>query len=204
MIRKVNIVEPIIMFLVIIAISSAIFTLKAVLISISIISCAFLILLFIVKYSESKYTFVLVVVIILIIPVLVKSKLLIFGERTYGKVEYHKEVFTRGLKYGGSYYYSIIKFEDNDNTTIEMWGAQNVIYKSDEKIKIAYDRKDPLNCMILDISYMYYSKSAILSGFLLLVWIALYTSIRRQTFRKDRCSRNKENYPEDITARQCN
>jgi len=122
-------------------------------------------------------------VVILLIPVFAKSNLLLFGERTYGEVLYHKEIRTGAPGALGTIakfsYHSIVKF-DIHNTTIEMEGAQNVRYGIGEKIKIAYDVKDPLNCMVLDVPYIYSGYRTMIAGFLLIVWISVYSSFKKK------------------------
>jgi hypothetical protein len=124
-----------------------------------------------------------------LIPVFVKSKLLLFGKRTYGELVEHKKVVKGTGITDGSFYYSVIRFNAH-GTVIKMWSAQNVKYGSDEKVKIAYDEKEPTDCMIVDISYIYSGNPAIISGFLLLVWIAAYfTSNDRRPVHRSSSSR---------------
>jgi hypothetical protein len=189
--RKINIVENTLLFLFMIAVFGAIATFKAVFMGINIIICAVFFMLLIIKYIKGKYTFIFVVIIIVLIPVLTKSKLLIFGERTYGELITHKKVYSEGLTFGSGFsYYAVIQFKTKD-ATFEIWGAENIIYKTDDKISIAYDKNNPLNCMILEFSYVYFGTSVILSLFLLIVWIPLYFTLKGQVFKKRGFNINK-------------
>ena len=131
------------------------------------------------QYKISKSEFFIILVVILLIPIFAKSKLIVFGKRTYGEVLHHEKVYTKG-SISSPYYYSIIRFSALVDTTVEMRGAQNIIYEVGEKVKIAYDKKNPLNCMILAISYIYSGFVTSIAGFLVLVWIAVYTSFRKK------------------------
>ena len=134
------------------------------------------------QYRISIFTFVITLVVILLIPVFAKSKLLFFGERTDGKVmkkmvSYNNRGNIGNIK-GFSDYFSI-QFYVLDNT-FEILGAENVMYDIGSKVKIAYDKKNPSNCMIVNISYIYSGLATAFAGFLLLAWITTYISFRKK------------------------
>ena len=108
---------------------------------------------------------------LLLFPVFAKSKLLLFGERTFGKVVELRKAHIRL----GSFYYSVIEFNVHDST-IKVLGATNVRYSTNEKVRIAYNKNNPLDCMILEISYILDSLEAKTAGFLIIVWVVAFFS----------------------------
>ena len=128
-----------------------------------------------IHHNISKTIFFSVLVVLLLIPVFTKSKLLLFGERTYGEMV--GQIIDE--KKRGRPHYSVINFNVFD-TTIEIMGAENVIYDVGTKIKIVYDKNAPSNCMIFSISYIYGGFAASMSFVLIIIWFAIYTSFKKK------------------------
>jgi hypothetical protein len=64
-----------------------------------------------------------------------------------------------------------------------MCGPENVFYEIGEKVRVIYDKRNPNRCMILSFAYLYSSPNALIPGFLLLIWIAFYTSFTKPETR---------------------
>ena len=123
----------------------------------------------------SKTTFLIVLTMFIFAPVIMKSKLIIFGERTYGEViDYKYDNFNKQ-----KYYFSKVEFDAHDTKMI-IWSGADVIISRGEKIKIAYDKKKPSNCMIVKMSNIYSKLKLISLGVLILVWVIAYCSFRKK------------------------
>lgn len=114
----------------------------------------------------------MVIALLLIFPFGRHLDLFLFGERTEGVADHLTHVdFTSD----GNFTSMVFKFDaENRSYTIE--GPVNVKYLFDEKCKIIYKKGNPLNCIIPTFAYLYLSTQASISFFILIVWIAFYTS----------------------------
>ncbi|HPT12841.1 MAG TPA: hypothetical protein PLP69_09430 [Bacteroidales bacterium] len=63
-----------------------------------------------------------------------------------------------------------------DGVQYKLRGPLNIRYSYDTPCKIIYNKKDPTDCIIPSFIYLYTSDTAVLSGFILIVFVAFYTS----------------------------
>ncbi len=128
-----------------------------------------------ITFRISRFQFWIVALLILMLPISSKYKLIVRGEKTTGKVIEHKKVVSGRLS--GYDTYSVIEFRA-DSLTIRMYGPENTIYDLGDSITVFYNKKDPKNCMILSLTYIYTGRGAIIPLVLLLIWIAFYTAFK--------------------------
>lgn len=132
-----------------------------------------------VSFIISKLQFWIVALLILLLPLSSKYKLIIWGEKTIGKVVHHHKVGS-GLRIRGNDTFSVIQFKA-DSVTVRMYGPENTIYELGELITVFYDKDNPENCMILTFAYIYTGRSAIIPFALLLIWIAFYIAFKEDS-----------------------
>lgn len=126
------------------------------------------------KIQVNNKLFYLVITLLLILPLGRHLDLFLFGERTEGVADHLTYVDFAGDG-RGTFTSMVFKFDaENRSYTIE--GPVNVKYLFDEKCKIIYKKGNPLNCIIPTFTYLYLSPQASISFFILIVWIAFYTS----------------------------
>ncbi len=128
-----------------------------------------------VYFKISKLQFYAILILILLIPVSKNYRLLIFGARTEGIAVGYGEM---GTESPVGFDYTLFRFE-TDKGSFEIRGPENVIYKPGEKVRVIYNKRNPDKCMILSFTYLYASPNAMVSGILVLLWIAFYTSFTR-------------------------
>jgi hypothetical protein len=126
-------------------------------------------------FKISKLQFYVILFLILLIPVSKKYRLLIFGIRTEGIAVGYGEMRTTSP---GSFDYTLFQFQ-TEKGSFEIRGPENVIYEMGEKARIIYNKRNPNKCMILSFTYLYESPNAMMSGILVLLWIAFYTSFAK-------------------------
>ena len=132
------------------------------------------------NFQISKRLFYFVLILILLLPLIIKSKLLLFGATTEGEVIYLK----RTMSFRSSYLYPIIQFE-TEESVITMSGTQNSTPEIGEKVRIIYEKGNPINCMIFSFSYIYLNFSSVIPGILLLIWLAIYSTYRKSKISSD-------------------
>lgn len=134
-----------------------------------------------ISFKISRLQFWAVTLLILLLPLSSKYKLILWGEKTVGTVVDHKKVgFGRLSEYDT---YSVIQF-NADSKSVRMYGPENTIYELGDSITVYYDKRKPENCMILNFSYIYTGRSAIIPFVLLLVWIAFYNAFKDKKLDK--------------------
>ena len=126
-------------------------------------------------FKISELQFYAILFLILLIPVSKNYRLLIFGNRTEGIAVGYGEM---GTVNPGSFDYTLFEFQ-TEKGNFEIRGPENVIYKPGEKVRVIYNKRNPGKCMILSFTYLYASANAMISGILLLLWIAFYTSFAK-------------------------
>jgi hypothetical protein len=126
-------------------------------------------------FKISKLQFYVILFLILLIPVSKNYRLLIFGTRTEGIAVGHGEM---RIADPGTIEYTVFQFQTVKGSFV-IRGPENVIYKPGEKVKVIYNSKNPNKCMILSFTYLYASANAMISGILMLLWIAFYTSFTK-------------------------
>lgn len=134
-----------------------------------------------ITFRISKLQFWIVALLILILPISSKYKLIVWGEKTTGKVIEHKKVSSGRLS--GYDTYSVIEFRV-DSSTIRMYGPENTIYDLGENLTVFYNKQNPKNCMILSFTSIYTGRGAIIPLVLLLIWIAFYTAFKDKSGTK--------------------
>lgn len=132
------------------------------------------------NFQISKRLFYFVLILILLFPLIIKSKLLLFGATTEGEVIYLK----RTMSFRSSYLYPIIQFE-TEESVITMYGTQNSTPEIGQKVRIIYEKGNPINCMIFSFSYIYLNSSSVIPGILLLIWLAMYSTYRKRKIPND-------------------
>lgn len=142
-----------------------------------------------ITFKISRLQFWAVTLLILLLPLSSKYKLIIWGERTIGRVIEHKKVV--GGRLSGHDTYSVIQFK-TDSVTVRMYGPENTVYKLGEPITVFYNRDNPEDCLILTFAYIYTGRSAIIPFVLLLVWIAFYTAFNDKQIAKPTPPKDKE------------
>lgn len=110
------------------------------------------------------------VTILLLLPLLLSCKLLIWGEKANGNVEYQIKKYANGIRYRGSYTYSVIKFTSNDNKEYELLGPSNVTYPTGKALTVYYNKNNPNDNLMFNFSGIYLSNKGILSVILLILW----------------------------------
>ncbi|MBF8964255.1 hypothetical protein I0P70_13450 [Pontibacter sp. FD36] len=125
----------------------------------------------------SKAKFLTVLVLILLLPLLSKSRLLLFGLITEGEVIGYEEAYTRSLRFSGKTTYSIVEFKTAKDV-ITMLGPPNSSYEFGEKVNVIYLQNDPDDCAIMSFSDIYLGLNAVLPAMLLLLWVCLYVSLK--------------------------
>jgi hypothetical protein len=123
--------------------------------------------------NRNRLFFYLSLFLLLTYPVTRHLNLFIYGVRTEGIVN------------SGSYQrieesvqiYRIIHFTA-DGVVYKVNGPLNVSYDFGTKCKVIYNKKDPSDCIIPSFLFLYTSFTAMCCYFILLVWVAFYTSFR--------------------------
>jgi len=147
------------------------------------------------RVSTKKYLFV--AVILLILPFLISLRLVIFGEKTIGKVIYHKEVHNRRSKAGGYYTYAVIKFTTSESKEFELLGPSNAIYPVGTELKIYYNKKNPTDNLLFNFSGIYLSTNVFIPGILFIIWSAIFFAMRESNNGKLKKNRKIEVFEEN-------
>lgn len=139
----------------------------------------------------SKAKFCIVLVLILLLPLLSKSRLLLFGVITEGTVIGHEESSSRSLRFNGKTIYSVVEF-DTAEEVITMVGPPNSDYDFGEKVNVIYLQNKPEDCAILSFTDIYLGLNAVLPAMLLMIWVCLYVSLKEYAAYK---SKSKKSVP---------
>lgn len=130
-----------------------------------------------ISFKISRLQFWVVTLLILLLPLSSKYKLIIWGEKTIGKVVDHKKVNSGRLSEYDTY--SVIEFKA-DSVTVRMYGSENTTYEIGDSIPVFYKKDNPKVCMILSFSFIYTGRSAIIPFILLLIWLAFYNAFKEK------------------------
>jgi hypothetical protein len=132
-------------------------------------------------FKITRLKFYGILFLILLIPVSKKYRLLLFGVRTDGIAIGYGDEQVR-LTMPGSFDYTLFQFQTGKGS-FQIRGPENIYYEPGEKVRVLYNKNDPGKCMILSFSYLYSSPNAAVTGVLLLLWIAFYTSFTKPESR---------------------
>lgn len=132
-------------------------------------------------FKITRLKFYGILFLILLIPVSKKYRLLLFGVRTEGIAVGYGEEQVR-LTMPGNFDYTLFQFQTGKGS-FQIRGPENIYYELGEKVRVIYNKRDPNKCMILSFSYLYSSPNAAVTGVLLLLWIAFYTSFTKPETR---------------------
>ncbi len=77
------------------------------------------------------------------------------------------------------------------NEVVAFYGPQNVEYETGDKIDILYDKDDPGDYLILNSWGVYLNNSAIISAFLLILWIGIYRGLKLQKAEQELMHENE-------------
>jgi hypothetical protein len=135
---------------------------------------------------SSKF-FWTILILILLLPFSIHWKLFLFGGKTEGKVVHFKSI--SGYKQGGSY--PVIEFKAEDKT-IDVLGPDNYPYPIGKTMIIFYNRQNPTDYIPLNIPAIYLGKFVLFPGVLLLMWVALYVSLKQTQNQEKKKEQNRK------------
>ncbi|HLN53874.1 MAG TPA: DUF3592 domain-containing protein [Lentimicrobium sp.] len=140
------------------------------------------------RFYISRPVFYLILILILLLPLSKKAGLLLFGERTEGTVTDYSLLKGNASsdRFPRPYNVSIITF-DAGGKTFKGEGPLNVLYGLGETITVIYDKDDPKNNTLLTFSSLYSGYGLVLAGFVMMVWMAFYTTFgaKKQKAHRD-------------------
>jgi len=119
----------------------------------------------------NKRMFYLVIVLLMALPVLKHLELFLYGETTEATADHIGKQY---VEYG-NLTFMVYRFTVNDkNYFIE--DAPDIRCDFNTKRRIIYTPRNPAKCIIPTFSYLYLSYNALLPLFILMLWVAFYTS----------------------------
>lgn len=119
--------------------------------------------------TVKRKTFYKVLIFLLLSPLLLKSELLLFGQKTKGVAMYN---ITRSTSRGSSNY-TLVQFKVGEKT-YDLLGPQNILYEEGEKFTVLYIKEKPSKNMIYTFSNIYLTFTSVIPCILLLIWITIY------------------------------
>jgi hypothetical protein len=126
----------------------------------------------------SKLQFYGIIFLLLLLPLSSEWKQMVFGKKTTGKVVgYYTAAGFRSLSPANAKQ-SIFEYLTN-NGTITTTGPDYVFYPMNREITIFYNTERPDDCLLFTFSGIFLQPAAIVPGVLIILWIALYTTINR-------------------------
>ena len=131
-------------------------------------------------FKISKLKFYVILFLILLIPVSKKYRLLLFGIRAEGIAVGYGEGEVRTTP--ANFDYTLFQFH-TEKGNFEIRGPENVMYELGEKTWVIYNKRNPNKCMILSFAYLYSTPNSLIPGFILILWIAFYTSFTKPETR---------------------
>lgn len=121
----------------------------------------------------SPTTFVVITVCLLMLPVSMRYRLLLFGEKTEGVVvPTHMAVFNKTIS-AYPHRGAIIRF-NADSSTYQLVGPENTHYDVGESVTVIYSPHNPTNCVVYSFSGLFLDVRLAVSVPLLVVWLAFY------------------------------
>jgi len=123
-------------------------------------------------YKRRRITYFAILIFILLIPIVLKSNLILFGGRIEGEVVKHGIIKKGGHR---PYWYKVLKIEFNaKDEIIQFWIPTFIRYPLGKGIKVIYEKGNPTNCMVSKYYLLYTENYMIVLIFLLIVWISIY------------------------------
>ena len=124
------------------------------------------------NFKIGRVRFWSIFTLILFMPVLWKSKLILFGVRTEAKVIDKYWVHHKSHRPSKTLFL-IIQYEAGDIIKT-MYGPPGEDYEIGQKVKVIYAENDPSDYRILSVYHFYAGLEAGIAGFLLVIWSVLY------------------------------
>ena len=132
-------------------------------------------------FKVSQLKFYVILFLILLIPISKKYRLLLFGIRTEGIAVGYGEGEAR-TSAPANFDYTLFQFH-TEKGDFEIRGPENVMVELGEKARVIYNKRNPNMCMIFSFAYIYSTPNSLVPGFILILWIAFYSSFAKPETR---------------------
>jgi hypothetical protein len=127
------------------------------------------------RFYISTPLFYLILILILLLPLSHNAKLLLFGKRVVGTVVEYDMIKgnARNDRMPGISNISIVSFKANGKQ-YKTYSSLNAVFDIGEQITVIYKEDDPQENILLTFSSLYTGYGLVLTGFVLMVWMAFY------------------------------